>query len=148
MDPVTAIGIATTAYKTIVSGFKVGKQVESMSKDLGRWMGAIQAVKEGHKKKKSRSFGSVEEEALETFAAVKEAQRMENELRNFVNLSHGPNAWNEVLRIQAQIRKAKKEAELEERRKQRKVIENTIIGGCVLFFVLFIIYIVYLVTSI
>jgi len=148
MDPVTAIGIATTAYKTIVSGFKVGKQVESMSKDLGRWMGAIQAVKEGHKKKKSRSFGSVEEEALETFAAVKEAQRMENELRKFVNLSHGPNAWNEVLRIQAQIRKAKKEAELEEKRKQRKVIENTIIGGCVLFFVLFIIYIVYLVTSI
>ena len=148
MDPVTAIGIATTAYKTIVSGFKVGKQVESMSKDLGRWMGAIQAVKEGHKKKKSRSFGSVEEEALETFAAVKEAQRMENELRNFVNLSHGPNAWNEVLRIQAQIRKEKKEAILEEKRKQRKMIENTIIGGCVLFFVFFIIYIVYLVTSI
>ena len=148
MDPVTAIGIATTAYKTIVSGFKVGKQVESMSKDLGRWMGAIQAVKEGHKKKKSRSFGSVEEEALETFAAVKEAERMERELRNFVNLSHGPNAWNEVLRIQAQIRKEKKEAELEEQRKQRKMIENTIIGGCVLFFVFFIIYIVYLVTSI
>ncbi len=148
MDPVTAIGIATTAYKTIVSGFKVGKQVESMSKDLGRWMGAIQAVKDGHKKKKSRSFGSVEEEALETFAAVKEAQRMERELRNFVNLSHGPNAWNEVLRIQAQIRKEKKEAILEEKRKQRKMIENTIIGGCVLFFVFFIIYIVYLVTSI
>ena len=148
MDPVTAIGIATTAYKTIVSGFKVGKQVESMSKDLGRWMGAIQAVKEGHKKKKSRSFGSVEEEALETFAAVKEAQRMERELRNFVNLSHGPNAWNEVLRIQAQIRKEKKEAMLEAKRKQRKMIENTIIGGCVLFFVFFIIYIVYLVTSI
>tara|TARA_B100001093_G_C26437856_1_gene846788 strand:- start:208 stop:654 length:447 start_codon:yes stop_codon:yes gene_type:complete len=148
MDPVTAIGIATTAYKTIVSGFKVGKQVESMSKDLGRWMGAIQAVKDGHKKKKSRSFGSVEEEALETFAAVKEAQRMERELRNFVNLSHGPNAWNEVLRIQAQIRKEKKEAMLEEKRKQRKMIENTIIGGCVLFFVFFIIYIVYLVTSI
>ena len=148
MDPVTAIGIATTAYKTIVSGFKVGKQVESMSKDLGRWMGAIQAVKDGHKKKKSRSFGSVEEEALETFAAVKEAERMERELRNFVNLSHGPNAWNEVLRIQAQIRKEKKEAILEERREQRKMVENTIIGGCVLFFVFFIIYIVYLVTSI
>ena len=148
MDPVTAIGIATTAYKTIVSGFKVGKQVESMSKDLGRWMGAIQAVKEGHKKKKSRSFGSVEEEALETFAAVKEAERMERELRNFVNLSHGPNAWNEVLRIQAQIRKEKKEAMLEEKRKQRKMIENTIIGGCVLFFVFFIIYIVYLVINV
>ena len=54
MDPVTAFGVATTAYKTIVAGFKVGKQVESMSKDLGRWMGAIQAVKEGHSKKKKK----------------------------------------------------------------------------------------------
>jgi len=148
MDPVTAIGIATAAYKTIVSGFKVGKQVENMSKDLGRWMGAIQAVKDGHKNKKKRLFGSVEEEALETFAALKEAQHMENELRTFVNYSHGPNAWNEVLRIQAQIRKAKKEAEEEAKRKQRKMIENTVLGGCVLFFVLFIAYIVYLVINI
>ena len=148
MDPVTAIGIATAAYKTIVSGFKVGKQVESMSKDLGRWMGAIQAVKDGHKKKKSRSFGSVEEEALETFAAVKEAQRMENELRNFVNLSHGPNAWNEVLRIQAQIRKQKKEAELEAQRKQKQIIENIILGAIILFFVAVIITVVYTVMSV
>ena len=148
MDPVTAFGVATTAYKTIVAGFKVGKQVESMSKDLGRWMGAIQAVKEGHSKKKNRMFGSVEEEALETFAMKKKAIAMENELRTFVNYNYGPNAWNEVIQIQAQIRKQKKEAELEARRKQRQMIENTIIGGCVLFFIFFIIYIVYLVISV
>ena len=134
MDPVTAFGVATTAYKTIVAGFKVGKQVESMSKDLGRWMGAIQAVKEGHSKKKNRMFGSVEEEALETFAMKKKAIAMENELRNFVNLNYGPNAWNEVIRIQADIRKQKKEAELEAKRKQKQMIENTIIGACLIFF--------------
>ena len=148
MDPVTAFGVATTAYKTIVAGFKVGKQVESMSKDLGRWMCAIQTVKEGHNKKKNKMFGSVEEEALETFAMKKKAVAMENDLRNFVNLNYGPNAWNEVIRIQADIRKQKKEAELEARRKQRQAIENTIIGGCVLFFIFFIIYIVYLVMSV
>ena len=107
MDPVTAFGVATTAYKTIVAGFKVGKQVENMSKDLGRWMGAIQAVKEGHNKKKNRIFGSVEEEALETFAMKKKAIAMENELRTFVNYNYGPNAWNEVIQIQAEIRKQK-----------------------------------------
>ena len=148
MDPVTAFGVATTAYKTIVAGFKVGKQVESMSKDLGRWMGAIQAVKEGHSKKKNRMFGSVEEEALETFAMKKKAIAMENELRNFVNLNYGPNAWNEVIRIQAEIRKQKKEAELEAQRKQRQVIENTIIGGLVLLFIFFVIYVVYLVMTV
>ena len=148
MDPVTAFGVATTAYKTIVAGFKVGKQVESMSKDLGRWMGAIQAVKEGHSKKKNRMFGSVEEEALETFAMKKKAIAMENELRNFVNLNYGPNAWNEVIRIQAEIRKQKKEAELEAQRKQRQIIENTIIGGLVLLFIFFVVYVVYLVMTV
>ena len=148
MDPVTAFGVATTAYKTIVAGFKVGKQVESMSKDLGRWMGAIQAVKEGHSKKKNRMFGSVEEEALETFAMKKKAIAMENELRNFVNLNYGPNAWNEVIRIQADIRKQKKEAELEAQRRQRQMIENTIIGGLVLLFIFFVVYVFYLVMTV
>ena len=146
MDPVT-FGVATTAYKTI-AGFKVGKQVESMSKDLGRWMGAIQAVKEGHSKKKNRMFGSVEEEALETFAMKKKAIAMENELRTFVNYNYGPNAWNEVIRIQAEIRKQKKEAELEAQRKQRQVVENTIIGGLVLMFIFFVVYVVYLVMTV
>ena len=148
MDPVTAFGVATTAYKTIVAGFKVGKQVESMSKDLGRWMGAIQAVKEGHSKKKNRMFGSVEEEALETFAMKKKAIAMENELRTFVNMNYGPNAWNEVIRIQAEIRKQKKEAQIEAQRKQRQVVENTIIGGLVLMFIFFVVYVVYLVMTV
>ena len=148
MDPVTAFGVATTAYKTIVAGFKVGKQVESMSKDLGRWMSAIQAVKEGHSKKKNRMFGSVEEEALETFAMKKKAIAMENELRNFVNLNYGPNAWNEVIHIQAQIGKQKKEAELEAQRRQRQIVENTIIGGLVLLFIFFVVYVVYLIMTV
>ena len=148
MDPVTAFGVATTAYKTIVAGFKVGKQVENMSKDLGRWMGAIQAVKEGHSKKKNRMFGSVEEEALETFAMKKKAIAMENELRTFVNMNYGPNAWNEVIRIQAEIRKQKKEAELEAQRKQRQMVENTIIGSLVLLFIFFVVYVVYLVMTV
>ncbi len=134
MDPITAIAAATTAFNAIKKGFSVGRDVESMSKDLGRWMGAIQDVKDGHKKNKGRSFGSVEEEALETFAAKKKAEQMERELRNFVNLSHGPSAWNEVIRIQASIRLKKKEAIAEAKRKQRRMIENTIIGACCIFF--------------
>ncbi len=148
MDPVTAFGVATTAYKTIVAGFKVGKQVENMSKDLGRWMGAIQAVKEGHNKKKGKMFGSVEEEALETFAMKKKAIAMENELRTFVNYNYGPNAWNEVIRIQAEIRKQKKEAQIEAQQRQRQMVENTIIGGLVLMFIFFVVYVVYLVMTV
>jgi len=148
MDPVTAIGVATTAFNAIKKGFQVGRDVESMSKDLGRWMGAIQDVKDGHSKKKNRVFGSVEEEALETFAIKKKAIAMENDLRNFVNLSYGPNAWNEVLHIQAQIRKQKKEAIEEAKRKQAQIIENIILGVLVVFFLGVVGAILYLILSV
>jgi molecular chaperone GrpE (heat shock protein) len=148
MDPITAIGVATTAFNAIKKGFQVGRDVESMSKDLGRWMGAIQDVKEGHSKKKNRVFGSVEEEALETFAIKKKAIAMENDLRTFVNYSYGPNAWNEVLRIQADIRKQKKEAIEEAKRKQAKMIENIILGILVVFFLGVVGAILYLILSV
>ena len=148
MDPVTAIGVATTAFNAIKKGFQVGRDVESMSKDLGRWMGAIQDVKDGHSKKKNRVFGSVEEEALETFAIKKKAIAMENDLRTFVNYSYGPNAWNEVLRIQADIRKQKKEAIEEAKRKQAKMIENIILGILVVFFLGVVGAILYLILSV
>ena len=148
MDPITAFGVATTAFNAIKKGFQVGRDVESMSKDLGRWMGAIQDVKEGHNKKKNRVFGSVEEEALETFAIKKKAIAMENELRTFVNYSYGPNAWNEVLRIQADIRKQKKEAIEEAKRKQAQMIENIILGVLVVFFLGVVGAVLYLILSV
>ena len=148
MDPITAFGVATTAFNAIKKGFQVGRDVESMSKDLGRWMGAIQDVKDGHRKKKNRIFGSVEEEALETFAIKKKAIAMENDLRNFVNLSYGPNAWNEVIRIQADIRKQKKEAIEEAKRKQARMIENIILGVIVVFFLGAVGAVLYLVLSV
>ena len=128
MDPISAIAVATTAYSAIKKGFSVGREIESMSKDLGRWMGAIQDVKEGHNKKKGRSFGSVEEESLETFAALKKAQQMEDELRTFVNMNYGPNAWNEVIRLQADIRIKKKEAVEDAKKKQKEIIEKGILA--------------------
>ena len=47
---------------------------------------------------------------------------MEEELRTFINLSHGPTAWNEVLRIQAEIRKKRKEAILRAKREREQLI--------------------------
>ena len=144
MDPISAIAVATTAYNAIKKGFSVGREMESMSKDLGRWMGAIQDVKEGHNKKKGRSFGSVEEESLETFAALKKAQQMEDELRTFVNMNYGPNAWNEVIRLQANIRLKKKKVTEEAEQKKKDLIENMILTGCFIFFLDFISYVIYI----
>jgi hypothetical protein len=135
MDPITAITVATTAYNTIKKGIQVGKEIESMSGDLGRWMNAISAVKTSHSKAKGRRFGSVEEEALETFAAKKKAEQMENELRNFVIGQHGMNAWQEIIRIQGELRKKQKEAEILAAQKRDELIYNLFMIGLIVLFV-------------
>ena len=53
---------------------------------------------------------------------------MEEELRTFINLSHGPNAWNEVLRIRAEIRKNRKEAIERAKREREQLLMWIMIG--------------------
>jgi hypothetical protein len=76
VDPITAIASAKMAYEAIKKGLQIGKDIESMAGDLGRWMNAIHDVKKGHEKAKGRRFGSVEEEALETFAGRANGRRV------------------------------------------------------------------------
>jgi len=135
MDPITAIGIATTAYGAIKKGFEVGKEVESMAGDLGRWMNAINAVKTEHSKAKGRRFGSVEEEALETFAAKKKAEQMENELRNFIVGQYGVNAWQDIIRIQADLRKKQKEEAIRLAKERDQLIYNMFMIGLIVLFI-------------
>ena len=142
VDPITAFGAATAAFNAIKKGFEIGRDVESMYGDIGRWMSSCETVnKEANKAQKAGM--SVEEEALEVFAHKKKIQAMEQELRTYVNMSHGPDAWNEVLRIQAEIRKKRKEAILAAKRKREEMITYILVGIgslCSLWVVFYIIY--------
>ena len=116
MDPVTAIAAATTAFNVIKKGFDMGRDIESMYGDMGRWMGAVSDVNQANKMaknpplfKKLFAGSSIEEDAMNAFAAKKKAEEMENELRSYVNLVYGPNSWNEILKLQAKIRKDRQE---------------------------------------
>ena len=127
VDPISAFGMATAAFNAIKKGFEVGRSVETMYGDIGRWMSSCETVnKEAGKAKKSGM--SVEEEALEVFAHQKKIKAMEEELRTFINLSHGPNAWNEVLRIQADIRKKRREAILRAKKEREQMIMWVLVG--------------------
>ena len=129
MDPITAITAATAAFNTIKKGFEVGREVESMYGDIGRWMTATQTIKDTHSsaKSKGKKYGSVEEEALETFGAMKKAKAMEDELRNWLIATHGMNAWNDLLRIQAKIRKARAE-EIKRKKEEFELMLKWILG--------------------
>ena len=135
VDPVTALATATAAFNVIKKGFEVGRDVESMYGDMGRWMGACSDINQAQKMsqkpplfKKIFAGASIEEEALNAFAAKKKAQAMENELRTFINFAHGPNAWNELLQMQGKIRKQRQEMIYKQQERQRKMVSIIIFG--------------------
>ena len=132
MDPLSALATATTAFNLIKKGFQAGRDVESMYGDIGKWMGAVSDVSHAEKMsrnppifKKLFNGSSVEQEAMDAFAAKKKAEAMEDELRSWINMVHGPNAWNELLKMQAKIRKERQE-QLYAQQELRKNIMNVV----------------------
>ena len=120
IDPAT-IALATSAFGLIKRGFAAGREIESMAKDVSRWMGACHDIEKAHSKAKSRRFGrSVEEEALETWAALKKVKQQREELRLYM-LSLNPQAWNELVRLEGQIRKQRQREEEERRQRQEDI---------------------------
>ena len=58
MDPATigvAITAANTAFNAIKRGFQAGREIESMGKDLGRWMSALSDIDNAEKSAKNAS---------------------------------------------------------------------------------------------
>ena len=142
MDPVTAIAAASTAFSLIKKGFAAGRDVESMYGDIGRWMGACSDVNQSVKMannppvfKKLFAGSSVEQEAMDAFAAKKKAEAMEEELRNWINLTHGPNAWQDLLKMQVKIRKQRQETLYKQAEIRRNMLQ---VVGIILLGILFV----------
>jgi len=136
IDPAT-IALATSAFGLIKRGFAAGREIETMAKDVSRWMGACHDIEKAHGKAKSRRFGrSVEEEALETWAALKKVKQQREELRLYM-LSINPQAWNELVRLEGQIRKQRIAEEAERRRQREEVFTWTaVIAGISVFMII------------
>ena len=142
MDPVTALATASTAFSLIKKGFQMGKDVESMYGDIGRWMGAVSDVNQSAKMannppvfKKLFAGSSVEQEAMDAFAAKKKAEAMEEELRNWINLTHGPNAWQDLLKMQVKIRKQRQETLYKQAELRRNLLQ---VVGIILLAIVFV----------
>ena len=130
MDPITAVATATAAFNTIKKGFALGRDIEGMAGDLGRWMGAVSDIKKAEEYSKNPPLfkklfqaGSVEEEAMQAFLAKKKAEDMRAELREIISFSRGPSAWQELLKTEADIRKKRQEAIYNQEERQKKFFE-------------------------
>ena len=133
IEVVAAVSAASSAFAAIKKGFEVGRDIESMAGDMGRWMSAVSDIKkaeEYNKKpplfKKLFAAGSIEEEAMQVFMAKKKAEDMREQLRTIITYTRGPSAWQELLKTEADIRKKRQKMIYDQKERRRRFIEWTI----------------------
>ena len=141
MDPATigvAITAANTAFNAIKRGFQAGREIESMGKDLGRWMSALSDIDNAEKSAKNASplrklfkGNEIEASAIEAFTAIKKLEAQRQELKTFINFHYGPKSWNEILEMEAKIRLQRKKEIYDRQQFVRKIWEG--IGYFILF---------------
>ena len=107
---------ASAAFNAIKKGIEVGRGLQDMSGQLSQWAGAMSDLGRAETKAKNPPWwkslsGGVEQEAIQIFAAKKKAEEMRKELKQYISFSMGPSAWEELLRIESQVRKRKQEQE-------------------------------------
>jgi|TARA_Y100000114_G_C11760882_1_gene329629 hypothetical protein len=130
VDPISAMAIAGSAFNALKRGVTIGRQIESMGKDLSRWMSAVSDIDRAHHEAKNPPifkkifYGkTVEQEAVELFTQRKQLQNQRDELRKLISGMLGPSAWQELLRMEAEIRKQRKETLYAQREARRHFVE-------------------------
>ena len=137
MDPLTisaAISTATAAFGGIKKAFMAGRELEAMTQDLSKWMGAVSDVANIEKRAKNPSMfnkvfnsQSIEQEAIEAFAAKKKLDQQRDELKTFIMFTHGTKAWDELIQMEGQIRKRRQKEVYEAQERKEKIIFWTVI---------------------
>jgi len=133
MDPMTisiAVGVASKAFSAIKQGFAVGRDLEKMSGDVSRWMGAASDVDNAQKQAKNPGIfgkvfgaGSIETIALQAYAAKKKLEEQRYELKMYLNMTQGPQAYDELLEMEGQIRKERQATIYKQQKFKRQIGE-------------------------
>jgi len=138
VDPATALALASSAFQAIRKGCQIGRDLEGMGKDLSRWGKAMAdfdfAAKQIEKPPWYKAMGGgIEAQAMELFVQRRQIKAQREELRKWISASLGPSAWQELLKIEAEVRKAQREHEYKRIEIRQKIIEWT--AGIFLFII-------------
>ena len=130
MDPISCMATASAAFGVLKKGFAVGRDIESMASDLSRWMGALSDLDMLEKEaknppifKKLFNGKSVEQEAIEAFAAKEKAQQQRYELQQWISMTLGRKKWDDLVKMEGSIRKQRQETLYKQRQRRQKFIE-------------------------
>jgi len=139
MDPVSCVALATGAYKTIKAAISTGKDIQEMGNTIATWGQAFSDFNKLEERQKNppwweKTFkGSDEETAILIWNQKRKMEQMRKEIKDHISFVYGPSAWDEILRIEAEQRRIRKEAAYKKQEFMDNLINWAI--GLTLFFV-------------
>jgi len=124
MDPISLFMAATAAFNTVKKLVEAGREVEDVLGQIGTWMGKVSELQAADNKKPSifKRIGggkSVEQEAMEQLQRREAVRKQHLELMSMVKLAYGPQAFDDLMHMQRQI-KLKRERELIHQQQRRR----------------------------
>ena len=124
MDPVSLFMAATAAFNTVKKLVESGQEIEGVLGQIGTWMGKVSELQAVDNKKPSifKRIGggkSVEQEAMELLQRREAVRKQHLELMSMVKLRYGPQAFDELMIMQRNI-KLKREREIIFQAQRRK----------------------------
>lgn len=121
------------ALGAVKAGIAMGKDLQSLGKDLGRIWDAVDQVNNKHTQA-SKGKGGASSRALETYMATVQARDMEEQLKRVILETRGMKGWNELQKIREQVMKEDREgrAEALRRKNQREYYLSLFVGVVVI----------------
>ena len=141
MDPFTILAGATAIYNGFKSAVSAGEDVVDTAHRVGNLMSevakVVQLVSLPRKKKLFQSTEAFEAEAMKLYSAKAKANQLALDAKNLFISQHGKNAWDNIQRQVAEMRKeaarqARLEAEAMEEARKDALFIGSIVGGLII----------------
>ena len=137
MDPITALSLASTAFKGVQTLVARGREIEDVAVHLGRWYGYAADIKEAEKEsqkppifRKLLDSGSVEQEALNSIIVKKKLEEQERQIRDLLVIRYGIETYREMIRMRKEIKAKREKLVYAQRRRRRTILDCiAIVGG-------------------
>tara|TARA_B100001094_G_C17911994_1_gene661658 strand:+ start:334 stop:807 length:474 start_codon:yes stop_codon:yes gene_type:complete len=146
MDPITALSLASTAFKGVQTLVARGREIEDVAVHLGRWYGYAADIKEAEKEsqkppifRKLLDSGSVEQEALNSIIVKKKLEEQERQIRDLLVIRYGIETYREMIQMRKDIKSKREKLVYAQRRRRKSILDfiAVLVGGFICFAIVY-----------
>jgi len=126
--------MASTTFKGIQTLVERGAEIESVAQKLGAWYTFAADIREAEKEaespgvfKKLFDGQTVEQQALNSVIAKKKLEEQEKQIRELIVWAYGTETYQEMIALRREIKARREKAIYKQRRKQRLIMDTTLV---------------------